>query len=218
MRSYMGRLQANPLQTKMWTAAVFMSLGEVLAGNLSGMTAAQSKLRRSQVRAASHGDRSSSGIQDFLRSIGFSERAGKMFLYGFLINAPLGHVLTGHLQRAFAGRTSFRAKVAQIAVANLTISVLANVINLLCMGYINGVRTYQGLIQTVKANFWKVMRIAWTTNPISIAIAQNYLPLELWGTFAPHHRHLTTNPCSEPFFMFTRFVVGVWINTVTKKK
>lgn len=94
----------------------------------------------------------------------------------------MGHVLTGFLQRAFVGHTSFRAKVAQIVVANLTVSVVANLVNLASMAWINGVRSTRGIAQAVRSNVWRTLMIAWTTNPISIAIAQNYLPLQLWGT------------------------------------
>lgn len=180
---YRLRLQARPLQTKMFTAATFMALGEILAGNFSGMTAAQAQLLGARARK---GVDSASDlmvdVRHWLISHGLNGRAGKMFLYGLLINAPMGHYLTAQLQRAFAGHTSFRAKIAQIVTANLTVSVLANVVNLVCMAYINGARSVQGVVLAVKTNFWKVMRIAWTTNPISIAIAQSYLPLELWGT------------------------------------
>jgi peroxisomal membrane protein 2 len=45
-----------------------------------------------------------------------------MFVYGFLVSAPLGHLLLSLQQRAFAGRTGARAKFAQILSSNLIIA------------------------------------------------------------------------------------------------
>lgn len=45
-----------------------------------------------------------------------------MAAYGAFISAPLGHVLLGTLQRAFAGKTSTRAKIAQILANNLLVA------------------------------------------------------------------------------------------------
>lgn len=45
--------------------------------------------------------------------------------YGALISAPLGHALIGILQWLFSNRTSLRAKILQILVSNLVVSVLA---------------------------------------------------------------------------------------------
>ena len=45
-----------------------------------------------------------------------------MALYGFLVSAPLGHVLVGLLQKAFAGRTGKRARVGQILASNLLVT------------------------------------------------------------------------------------------------
>ena len=42
-------------------------------------------------------------------------RTFKMFLYGFLVSAPLSHVVTGWLQRMFAGKTgTLKGKIVQI--------------------------------------------------------------------------------------------------------
>lgn len=50
-----------------------------------------------------------------------------MALYGFLVSAPLGHVLVTALQRAFAGKTSTGAKVAQILASNLLVAPIQTV-------------------------------------------------------------------------------------------
>ena len=46
-----------------------------------------------------------------------------MAVYGAFISAPLGHVLISILQRMFSGRTSLRAKILQILVSNLVVSI-----------------------------------------------------------------------------------------------
>ncbi len=55
---------------------------------------------------------------------------------------------------------------------------------------------------TVKAGFWTVMRVSWMTSPISIAIAQKFIPPDAW----------------VPFFNLIAFVVGTYINAITKKR
>lgn len=53
----------------------------------------------------------------------FTSRVPKMAAYGAFIAAPLGHVLISILQKLFAGRTSAKAKILQILVSNLIVSV-----------------------------------------------------------------------------------------------
>ena len=54
-------------------------------------------------------------------------RAMKMALYGLLVSAPLGHVLVGQLQRAFAGRTGRAAKIGQVVASNLIVAPIQTV-------------------------------------------------------------------------------------------
>lgn len=71
------------------------------------------------------------GVQEYLASYiandknkdggYFTSRVAKMTLYGAFISAPMSHVLTNMLQWIFAGKTSVRAKVAQILVSNLVV-------------------------------------------------------------------------------------------------
>jgi len=49
-------------------------------------------------------------------------RAAKMALYGFLVSAPISHVLVGRLQSTFAGRTGRAAKIGQVVASNLIVS------------------------------------------------------------------------------------------------
>lgn len=84
----------------------------------------------------------------------------------------------------------------------LQIAPIQNSIYLVAMALIHGARTYHQVRATVKVSFWKVMRISWITSPICLAFAQKFLPDQLW----------------VPFFNFVSFIIGTYINTVTKKK
>lgn len=70
------------------------------------------------------------------------------------------------------------------------------------MALIAGARTYHQVRATVKVGFWKVMKVSWITSPVCLAFAQKFLPDPLW----------------VPFFNLVGFVIGTYINTVTKKK
>jgi len=70
------------------------------------------------------------------------------------------------------------------------------------MALIAGARTFHQVRATVRVGFWKVMRVSWITSPICLAFAQKFLPESTW----------------VPFFNLVSFVIGTYINTVTKKK
>ncbi|KAJ2894376.1 hypothetical protein MKZ38_007689 [Zalerion maritima] len=131
-----------------------------------------------------------------------TSRIPKMAAYGALISAPLGHFLIWLLQKAFSGRTSLKAKILQIFVSNLLIAPIQNTVYLVAMALIAGARTYHQVRATIKVGFWKVMRVSWITSPICLAFAQKFLPEQAW----------------VPFFNVVAFVIGTYINTVTKKK
>jgi hypothetical protein len=57
-----------------------------------------------------------------LGSAHIDSKALKMAIYGFLVSAPLSHLLIGLLQKAFAGQSSTRSKIAQILASNLLVS------------------------------------------------------------------------------------------------
>ena len=59
-----------------------------------------------------------------------SSRVPKMAVYGAFISAPLGHFLIHILQKLFSGRTSLKAKILQILVSNLIVSLLFSVYNI----------------------------------------------------------------------------------------
>lgn len=132
----------------------------------------------------------------------FTSRVPKMAAYGALVSAPLGHFLIWCLQKAFKNRTSLRAKILQILVSNLVIAPIQNSVYLVAMALIAGARTYHQVRATVRVGFMKVMKVSWVTSPICLAFAQQFLPENAW----------------MPFFNVVAFVIGTYINTITKKK
>lgn len=70
------------------------------------------------------------------------------------------------------------------------------------MSLIAGARTFRQVKATVRTSFWKVMKVSWVTSPICLAFAQKFLPEDTW----------------VPFFNLVSFIIGTYINTVTKKK
>ncbi|KAI2639931.1 integral membrane protein [Hypomontagnella submonticulosa] len=132
----------------------------------------------------------------------FTARVPKMAAYGALISAPLGHFLIWCLQKAFKGRTSLRAKIIQIIISNLIIAPIQNSVYLVAMALIAGARTFHQIRATVRVSFMKVMKVSWITSPLCLAFAQAFLPEAAW----------------VPFFNVVAFIIGTYINTVTKKK
>ncbi len=70
------------------------------------------------------------------------------------------------------------------------------------MALIAGAKTFRQVKATVRVSFWKVMRVSWITSPICLAFAQKFLPEHAW----------------VHFFNLVSFVIGTYINTVTKKE
>ncbi len=70
------------------------------------------------------------------------------------------------------------------------------------MALIAGAKTFRQVKATVRVSFWKVMRVSWITSPICLAFAQKFLPENAW----------------LPFFNLVSFIIGTYINTVTKKE
>lgn len=140
-------------------------LQEVLGSNIAGMPV--NKLAKNaplplHVLAALHVD----------------IKAVKMAIYGFLVSAPLGHVLIGVLQRAFAGKTGTGAKIAQLLANNLLVSpiqasgkairrllrhlrllTLNPIAYLASLAVINGAGSVDEVVKTVKAGFFSVVRV-----------------------------------------------------------
>lgn len=173
---YLKQLQSNPLRTKMITSGTLHGLQELLASIIAK-------------------DRPKHGTY-------LTPRVPKMALYGSIISAPLGHILVTLLQKAFAGKTSTKAKVLQIIVSNLIVSPIQNTVYLACMAIISGARTFHQVRATVKTGFMPVMKVSWCTSPLALMFAQRFLPPHVW----------------VPFFNLISFVIGTYINTMTKKK
>ncbi|KAI8951971.1 integral membrane protein [Xylaria longipes] len=186
--------------------------GKKNAGTKGYLMAYINELEKNPLRTKMLTSGTLAGLQEFLASWlakdrnkhgnYFTSRVPKMAAYGALVSAPLGHFLIWLLQKAFKGRTSLRSKILQILVSNLVIAPIQNSVYLVAMALIAGARTYHQVRATVRVGFMKVMKVSWITSPICLAFAQQFLPEFAW----------------MPFFNFVAFVIGTYINTVTKKK
>jgi len=184
---YLTQLSHHPLRTKAITTAILCFLQEVLGSNLSGTPANVTKGASAMVRS--------------LQSVHLDAKAIKMAIYGFLVSAPMSHILVGLLQKAFAGKTSVRARVAQIIANNLLVSPIQASVYLGSMAVINGATSIDEVVKTVKAGFFSVVRVSWVVSPLSMTIAQNFIPVELW----------------VPFFNAIQFVLGTYFNMRVKQ-
>ncbi|TCD62769.1 hypothetical protein EIP91_006413 [Steccherinum ochraceum] len=188
LASYLSQLAVHPLRTKSITLATLQLLQEVLASHIAGVPA-----RRLPKDAPLY--------QHALAKAKLDTKALKMAFYGFFVSAPLGHFLVGLLQKVFAGRTDVKAKLGQILASNLLVAPIQISVYLASMAIINGAKTKEDVIRTVKAGFMSVMRLTWMTSPLSLIFAQKYLSPELW----------------VPFFNFVQFVLGTYFNAKMKK-
>ncbi|KIK70847.1 hypothetical protein GYMLUDRAFT_32916 [Collybiopsis luxurians FD-317 M1] len=188
LAKYLNNLATHPLRTKAITTAFLCFLQEVLGSNLAGLPA--QKLPKNYPF-----------YYKLLANYHIDSRALKMAIYGFLISAPLGHFLVGALQKAFAGKTGTRAKIAQILTSNLLVSPITASAYLASMAVISGAKSVNDIVKTVQAGFWSVIRVSWIVSPLSMTIAQNYIPLHLW----------------VPFFNAIQFLLGTYFNFRVKK-
>jgi len=180
---YLTQLSHHPLRTKAITTATICLLQEVLGSNLSGTPANVSKGASAMVRS--------------LQSVHLNVKAFKIAIYGFLVSAPLSHILVGLLQKAFAGKK----RVVQILANMLFVSPIQASVYLASMAVINGATSLDEVIKTVKAGFFSVVRVSWVVTPLSMTIAQYFIPVELW----------------VPFFNAIQFVVGTYFNMRAKQ-
>lgn len=179
---YVAALERDPLGTKQLTSGVLSALAEVLAGHFAGLPPSTDQaLPPGQVderKAAQQQPLRFGGA--LLKTLGINERAVKMFVYGWAVSAPLGHVLVGALQKAFAGRTSPKDRVLQIIVSQLTVTVISNIVYLSSMAIVNGARSVSAIQGVLKAGLWRMLQISWVTSPVAIAFAQRFLEPQLW--------------------------------------
>jgi len=186
--AYLSQLSQHPLRTKALTTGTLCFLQEVLGSHLA----------RVPVRPA---PKNAPAYSHLLARAKVDARAGKMALYGFLVSAPLSHVLVGQLQRIFAGRTGRAAKIGQVVTSSLIVSPIQAFFYLASLSLIRGAKSWKEVKKTVKGGFWPVIRVMWVSSPLSIAFAQNFLSPELW----------------VPFFNLVSFVVGTYFNTQMKR-
>ncbi|KAI1865793.1 hypothetical protein JX265_008116 [Neoarthrinium moseri] len=204
-----GTSGKHPIAEKLGTA---ITGGKTNAGTKGYLMAYIKQLEENPLRTKMLTSGTLAGLQEFLASWlakdrnkhgnYFTSRVPKMAAYGALISAPLGHFLIWCLQKAFKNRTSLRAKILQILVSNLIIAPIQNSVYLVAMALIAGARTYHQVRATVRVGFMKVMKVSWVTSPICLAFAQQFLPEQTW----------------VPFFNVVAFIIGTYINTMTKKK
>ncbi|RDB28484.1 Peroxisomal membrane protein PMP22 [Hypsizygus marmoreus] len=185
---YLTQLSLHPLRTKAITTGTLCFVQEVL-----GSTLARAPVQRPAKDAPY--------ILHILAGLNIDLKAFKMALYGFLVSAPLGHFLTGALQKAFAGKTSTGAKIGQILANSLLIAPIQTASFLASMAVINGAKSIDEVVKTVKAGFFSVLRISWVISPLTLVIAQKFVPLDLW----------------VPFFNAIQFVLGTFFNVHVKQ-
>lgn len=204
-----GTSGKHPISSAVGTA---LTGGKTMAGTKGYLAAYIKQLEDNPLRTKMLTAGTLSGAQELIASFlakdrnkhgnYFTSRVPKMAAYGALVSAPMGHFLIWVLQKAFKNRTSLRAKIMQIIVSNLIIAPIQNSVYLTAMALIAGARTYHQVRATVRVGFWKVMKVSWITSPICLAFAQQFLPEQTW----------------VPFFNVVSFIIGTYINTITKKK
>jgi len=184
---YLLQLATHPLRTKAVTSGTLSFLQEILGSNLAGVSVARPS-------------KDASAIAHILATARIDSKAVKMGAYGAFIAAPMSHYLVGTLQKMFAGKTSAAAKVAQILASNIFVAPIQTIVFLASMAVINGAKSLEEIKRTVKGGFMSVVRITWVVSPLTMVIAQNFIPVELWVLF----------------FNFVTFALGTYFNTKIK--
>ncbi|KIY66167.1 hypothetical protein CYLTODRAFT_399177 [Cylindrobasidium torrendii FP15055 ss-10] len=184
---YLAQLAHHPLRTKALTSGTLCLLQEVLGSHLAGVP-------------PSRISKNLPFVFRLLAKYHFDLKAVKMALYGLLVSAPLSHVLVGALQKAFTGKTGIGARVGQILASNLLIAPIQTTAYLASIAIINGAASLDNVKKTVQAGFFPALRIQWVVSPISITVAQRFVPVHLW----------------VPFFNLISFVLGTAFNARIK--
>ncbi|KAH7912582.1 hypothetical protein BJ138DRAFT_1004139 [Hygrophoropsis aurantiaca] len=191
LAQYLVQLAAHPLRTKSLTSATFSFMQEVIGSNVAGLPAPKVS-------------KDASTLSKALASARIDSKALKMALYGFCVSAPLGHFLVGTLQKAFAGKVGLKYRIGQLLASNLFIAPIQASAFLSSMAIINGAKSLEEVIRTVKGGFFSVIRVSYRLqiiSPMSMAIAQQFIPVELW----------------VPFFNVIQFTLGTIFNIKVKK-
>ncbi|KAJ7596893.1 hypothetical protein C8J56DRAFT_918586 [Mycena floridula] len=184
---YLSELNSHPLRTKAITSGLLCFLQELLGSRLAGVPVSPTP--------------KNAPIQRALALAHIDAKAAKMALYGFLVSAPLSHYLTGVVQKIFAGRTSTGAKVGHLLASNLVVAPIQTAVYLASLAVINGARTTDTVMKTIKGGFMTVLKVTWVASPLALVFAQKFLPMELW----------------VPFFNLVGFAVGLSFNVITKQ-
>ncbi|KAF9434512.1 hypothetical protein BGZ76_007889 [Entomortierella beljakovae] len=181
LTAYLTELGANPLRTKAVTSGTLSGLQEVVATKISGMP-------------------KSKDPNDFV--LGINKRVVQMTLYGLLISGPLAHALFELVTKRFIGKEGAKWKIAQILATQLINSPIQNATYILAMALFAGANTTKQIKGAFQQGYLPMMKTSWVISPISMIIAQKFLPPHVW----------------VPFFNFVAFVFGTYVNTSIKKK
>jgi len=187
LAKYLLLLATHPLRTKAVTSGTLLFLQEILGSNIAGVPIARPS-------------KDASAITRILAAARIDSKSLQMGAYGAFIAAPMSHYLVGTLQKLFAGKTSPTARAAQILANNILIAPVQTIVFLASMAVINGAKSFEEIKRTVKSGFFSVIRITWVASPLSMVIAQKFIPPQLW----------------VPFFNLITFVLGTYFNTKIK--
>lgn len=188
LAQYALQLAVHPLRTKALTSATLSFLQEVIGSNAAGLPPTPTP-------------KDPSPLTKILARYHIDAKAIKMAIYGFFVSAPLGHYLVGLLQKAFTGKVGVKYRVAQLVASNFLVAPVQTTVFLASMAIINGAKSLDEVIRTVKGGFWAVIRVTWIVSPLSMIFAQQFVPTELW----------------VPFFNMVQFTLGTLFNIKVKK-
>ncbi|KAF9407208.1 hypothetical protein BGZ94_002788 [Podila epigama] len=180
LAAYLAQLAANPLRTKAITSGSLSALQEITATKLSGMP-------------------KSKDPNDFI--FGVNKRVVQMGLYGLLVSGPLAHTLFELVTKRFLGKEGAKWKIAQILSTQLITSPIQNATYILAMALFAGARSTAQIKAAFKQGYLNMMKTSWMISPLSMAIAQKFLPPNIW----------------VPFFNLVAFIFGTYVNTTIKK-
>jgi len=169
------------------TSGTLSFLQEILGSSLAGVPIARPS-------------KDASAVGHILAATRIDSKSLKMGAYGAFIAAPMSHYLVGILQKFFAGKTSATARVAQILANNIFIAPIQTIVFLASMAVINGAKSFEEIKRAVKGGFFSVIRITWVASPLTMVIAQKFIPAELW----------------VPFFNSVTFALGTYFNAKVK--
>lgn len=177
---YLECLAQYPLLTKSVTAGILAAINELVASGASG------EYQQTTISAF--------GKSRTLKHV-FSRKTVQMVVYGGLVATPLSHYLYNVLNRVFKGKLGPVMKAVQILVSLCTVSPTLSAAFVSWVSLINNYhpkssnvalearRVFHIVSSGLKQNFWRVYRGSAQTSMVAIAIAQAFLPLELWVVF-----------------------------------